>query len=514
MEDKRVVVPASAKTQKIVSNTLYLYVRMFLILFINLFSVRLIIKALGMEDYGIYNAVAGVITLLNGVTAVLTSAIQRFYSFYLGRNELLKLRDVFSASIIIYAAFAIVVLVFGETFGLWIVTKKLIIPEVSRDMAMWLYQFTLLTFIVALFQVPFSAAVIAHEDMKFFSIISLIDCFLRFVVIFPLFCIDTNRLSVYGILLFIVSLYVFLCYFIKSKKNYEECRMQQIKDKSIFKDLLSYSGWTFYGSIAGTGMIQGNTLLVNIFFGPITSAARAISIHASSAVNLFSSSFITALRPPMIKSYAENNHEYLMKLFRMCNIIVYYLLLVVSVPLILEMDSVLNIWLDTKDYEAVLFSRLIVIYTVILSLHHPFTIVMQAIGKTKEYFVPVDTFTLLSLPATYILYNLGLPSEATYYTMIIAVVFAHAMRMQILKKHYRYFDVRNYIMTFVLPALFVTVVTVAFSLILHNILDDKLMRFIIVLLASMCLIVSLSLIISVKKEERAMIYSFIRKIRK
>lgn len=499
----------NSKTQRIVSNTVYLYIRMFLILVINLFSVRLVIKALGMEDYGVYNAVAGVITLLSAVTAVLTSAIQRFYSFYLGKDEESKLRDIFSASIIIYAVFAIIVLLFGETFGLWIVTNKLVIPDESRVMALWLYQFTLVTFIATLFQVPFSAAVIAHEDMKFYSIISLFDCFLRFAIIFPLFCFESYRLGLYGFLLLLVAVVIFLCYMIKSRRSYQECKLQRIQDNSIFKSLLSYSGWTFYGSIAGTGMMQGNTILVNMFFGPITSAARAISLHVSSAVSMFSGSFITALRPPMIKSYAEGNHEYLLKLFRMCNIIVFYLLLLVSVPLIFEMDTVLSVWLDTKDAEAILFSRLIVIYTILLSLHHPFTILMQAVGKTKEYFVPVDTFTLLSLPVTYLLYKMGLPSEATYYTMITAIILAHVMRMHILKKYYPQFEVKHYVTSFVLPALIVTLLTVTLTSIPHILLENYVVRFLAVLITSTSLIIALALAISIKKDERAMIVSLV-----
>ena len=484
---------------------------MFLILIINLFSVRLIIKALGVESYGVFNAVAGVITLLSAVTAVLASAIQRFYSFHLGRNDYSKLRDIFSASIIIYVVFSVVVFVFGETLGLWIVTKKLIIPEDSRLIAMWLYQFTLFTFIVTMFQIPFSAAVIAHEDMKFYSIVSLIECFLRLAIILPLFYFTTNRLGLYGFFLLLVAFFVFLTYMLKCKVSYNECKMQRIEDKIVFKKILSFSGWTFYGSMAGTCMMQGNTILVNVFFGPVASAARAISMHVSSAVSMFSSSFITALRPPMIKSYAEGNDEYLMRLFRMCNIIVFYLLLLVSMPLIMEMDTILDAWLDTKDSESVLFSRLIVIYTVLLSLHHPFTIIMQAIGKTKEYFVPVDTFTLLSLPATYLLYKLGLPSEATYYTMIAAIACAHIMRMIILKKFYNSFNIGKYVTSFVVPALFVVLITVSLTIIPHLMINNALLRFLIVFIVSSCIIISMSFIVGMKADERALIVSVLKK---
>lgn len=512
MKDNPTNALGSSKTQKIVSNTLYLYIRMFLILIINLFSVRIIIKALGVEDYGVYNAVAGVITLLSGVTAVLTSAIQRFYSFYLGKNDVSRLRDVFSASIVIYLVFSIIVIVFGETIGLWIVQTKLVIPEESRVMALWLYQFSLFTFIISLLQVPYSAAVIANEDMKFYSIISLVECILRLAVIFPLFLFNTNRLGLYGLFLLLVVAFVFLCYFIKSKRSYNECKLQVIRDKRIYKSLLSYSGWTFYGSLAGTGMIQGNTILMNIFFGPVTSAARAISMHVSSAVTMFSSSFITALRPPMIKSYAEENHDYLLKLFRMCSIIVFYLLLLVSVPLILEMDSILYVWLDTSDAESILFSRLIIIFTVLLSLHHPVTIIIQATGRTKEYFVPVDTFTLLSLPATYILYKLGFPSQATYYTMIVAIASAHIIRLFILKKYYCYFNIRNYFNTFIIPAVVVSLLSILMAMIPHIMISNPLVRFICVLLTSSAVIISMSLLISVKSEERSMIKKLVKKI--
>ena len=501
-------------TETIAKNTAFLYLRMFLIMIINLFSLRLIIKSLGAEQYGVYNVIAGVITLLNSVSAVLASATQRFYSFYLGKGDESRLRKAFSTSIIIYSLFSIVTLILAETIGLWFVNNRLVIPSGSLEAANWLYQFTVLTFIISLFQVPYSASVIAHEDMGFFALVSLLDCVLRFLVVLVLFAFSAHRLELYGLFLLIVAATVLLIYARRGKLKYEECHFIKTRDKSLFKEVLSFSGWTFVGSIAGTGMIQCNTILVNLFFGAIVNAARGISLHVSSAINMLSSCFIMAIRPPMVKAYARGDNDYVIKLFKICNTLVFYLLLMICVPLYLEMDTILRVWLDTTDNNSILFSKLIVVYSLLFALHNPITIIMQAIGRLKEYHVPVESFIFLSFPLTYVLYKMGASAEYTYYTMIFSVLAAQVTRIIVLNKHYEPFSVRQYLMQFIFPASFVALSVFVSCSVVHSFVENSYIRFGLVLCTSIASSFVFAFVFGVNSEERSQIHVFVKHLLK
>lgn len=499
------------QTKTIAKNTAFLYIRLLLVMFINLYSVRLILNGLGEEDYGIYNVVAGVVTMLSFVSSVLSTATQRFYSYSLGERNFCRLKEIFSVSLKINIIFSVIVLLLGETIGLWFINYKLVIPVERLFAANVIYQCSIAAFILSLLQVPYSAAVIAHEYMGFFAITSLVESVARFLVAYLLTYLAIDRLSYYGIGLLLVSCMVFLVYFIFAKRKYQECKYVKSDDKQLYKEIFNFSGWTLFGSIANVGMFQINTILVNLFFGPIVNAARAISISVYSAMSLFSGSFITALRPAMIKAYADDNHSYLLNLFRLCTSAIFYLMLLIGVPLLFEMELVLDIWLGNSNPDAVLFSRLIVIYCIILSLHNPFTIVMQAMGKTKEYFVPVEIFTLLSMPATYMLYKLGLPAEYTYYAMIVSVILSHIMRIICIKRYYDHFEVISYIKDFSIPAFIVLALTVIIIAYTHRFFPvDNMLHILYVTLVSTVCILLFAFFIGIDKNERTYVKNVVK----
>lgn len=506
----------SSNTKRIAKNSTLLYVRMMVVMIINLYTVRLVLNALGAQDYGINNVVAGVITMLMSVSSVLSTATQRYYSYSIGENKLESLRNIFSTSINIYAILSLIVIIFGETVGLWFVNTQLVIPAGRLIAANWIYQFSIFSFIFTFIQVPYSAATIAHEDMGIFAIISIAECVLKLLSVLLILLIPLDRLIIYGATLFLISAFVLISYVIVGYRNYAECRYQKPTEKTLFKELLSFSGWSLFGSVAGVGMSQVNTILVNIFFGPLVNAARAISFQFNMAVSSFSGSFLMAIRPPMIKSYAEESYLYLNKIFNLSNKFIYYCLLMISLPLMFEMNTILNFWLKTTDPQTVLFSRLILVYSLIMTLNNPISIIIQATGHVKEYHIAVETFTLLCVPATYILFKLGYPAYTTYIVMIIAAVASHVVRLICLKKYYLPFSYSEYIKSFLLPAFLITIVTSLIVLQIHGSITNSLFRIFAVIFFSVLTVAILAVLIGLSKSEkevlRQLIYSLKQKI--
>lgn len=492
----------SSNSKRIAKNSILLYVRMIFVMMINLYTVRIVLQALGAEDYGINDVVAGVITMLMSLSSVLSSATQRYYSFSIGETKLERLRNIFSTSINIYLLLSLIVIILGETVGLWFVNTQLVIPDERIIAANWIYQFTILSFIFTFIQVPYSAATIAHEDMGIFALISIAECVLKLMAALLIFVIPQDRLIIYGASLLLISTMVLITYVIVGFNKYPECRYQKPTEKTLYKELLSFSGWSLFGSVAGIGMNQVITILVNIFFGPLVNAARAISFQFNMAIGSFCGSFLMAIRPQMIKSYAEGSYLYLNKIFYLSNKVIYYGLLILCLPLIFEMNTILSFWLQSTDPQTVFFSRLMIVYALLMSLNNPISIIIQALGRVKEYHIPVETFTLLCVPATYLLFRLGYPAYSTYIVMIIATVLAHVVRLICLKKYYNPFSYSEYIKSFVVPAFAITFLTSLLVFMLHRSGMNTLLRIPAVVFLTVICVALLTFILGLSKEEK------------
>ena len=503
----------SSNTKRIAKNATLLYIRMMVVMIINLYTVRLVLNALGVVNYGIYDVVAGVIYMLSSVSSVLSTATLRYYSYSIGGKKNERFQNVFSTSINLYVLLAILVLVLGETVGLWFINTHLVIPDERMNAANWIYQFSIFSFISTIIQIPYSAAIIAHEDMGIFAIISTAESLLKLILALLIFVIPIDRLIFYGGALFLVSTLTLISYIIVGYSRYAECRYQWPTEKSLFKELISFSGWSLFGSVAGVGMVQVNTILVNIFFGPLVNSARAISFQISSAISSFTGSFLMAIRPPMIKSYSEESYLYLNKLFNLSNKFIYYCLLMVFLPLMFEMDTILFLWLKSTDPQTVLFSRLILVYALIMSLNNPISIIIQATGHVREYHVPVETFTLLCVPATYILFKMGYPAYSTYIVMIVASIASHIVRLICLKKYYKPFSHSEYIKSFLLPAFVITIIATLFVFLIHtNILNSSLRIFTVIVFSVIC-VGAFALFIGLSKTEKEVLKQLVSSIK-
>ena len=483
---------------------------MLFVMAIDLYMVRVVLNSLGAVDYGIFDVVAGVVLMFQSVSSVLVISTQRFYSYELGRKDESNLQGVFTSSVNIYLLLSLLIVLICETVGVWFVNTHLTIPAERLTAANWVFQFSIFSFIFTILQIPYSAAVIANEDMGIFSIVSILNCILKLICALFIASVAFDKLGYYGAYLFVISFVIFIIYFFVAHKKYKWCHYE-LKKAHQHLDIIKFSGWTFWGTTANVGITQVCTILVNMFFGPVVNAARAVSFQINSAINSFCGSFLMAIRPPMIKAYAEENYPYLNKLFESSNKIVCYSLLLVCLPLFFEMDTVLFYWLNTNDPQTFLFSRLIVIYAFILSLNSPITFIIHAAGRVKEYHVLVEIPTLLCAPITYLLFKIGCPAYTTYLTMIGAVILSHIIRLLCLKRFYTLFNLGSYIKSFCIPALLITLLCSLVCLLLHNVIQNDFLRIMAVVLVNALVLSLLIYLIGINNQERDMLLSEFKK---
>jgi O-antigen/teichoic acid export membrane protein len=311
---KFIVSNQSANNKRIAKNTILLYFRMLLMMAVNLYTSRVILQVLGVEDYGIYNVVGGIIALFNIIRGSLSTATQRFITHALGKQDEEYIRRVFSTSMFMHMALCILILVLAETVGLWMLENKMIIPDGREVAAMWVYQLSICSCLVSIMSVPYNAAIIAREKMDVFAYISILDISLRLIVVVFLYFSPMDKLITYAFLLLVISVLIRVIYVIYCKRHIEEARFFLGWDRKLFFEMLYFAGWNLFGNLAYIGYTQGVNVLLNIFFGPAVNAARAIAIQLQGTVNNFCNSFQTALNPQITKSYAAGDKSYMFNL--------------------------------------------------------------------------------------------------------------------------------------------------------------------------------------------------------
>lgn len=393
----------SANNKRIAKNTLMLYIRMLLIMGVSLYTSRIILKTLGVEDFGIYNVVAGVITMLSFLTGSLGGSSSRFITYALGKDDAENVKQVFSSILYLHIALAILVFIIGETVGLWFVYNKLVIPEERLNAALWVYHCSILTMMVSVISVPYNSLIIAHERMGAFAYISIIEVILKLGIVFLLLYLPFDRLATYAVLLLIVQILIRLSYNLYCKKHFIEAMVRPKKNLLLIKDMLSYTTWTLASSVAVVGYTQGLNILLNIFFGPIVNAARGISVQVQSAIMSFVSNFQTAMRPQIIKSYAVGHLDYMHKLVVMSSKFGLLLMMFLTVPVIVCIHPILRIWLDAVPEHTANF----VIIMLISGLIEPYKVALlnaiHATGDIKKFQIYESIFLLLVLPIAYVL---------------------------------------------------------------------------------------------------------------
>lgn len=388
--------------KRIIQNTIYLYFRMVIVMLVTLYTSRVILLSLGVEDFGIYNLVFGVVAVFNVINGAMTDASQRFITYELGKAKGADVGAVFSQTLILHFFLAIAIVAAAESGGLWFMYNKLIIPEDRLNAAFWIYQFALASLFILIISVPYNALIIAHEKMKAFAFISLIDVVAKLVAAFLLFIEGPyDKLVLYGVLMLISQIIQRILYTIYCKRKFPNIRFRFCWDKKKIVELMKFASWTIYGNLAYIGNTQGISVLLGMFFLPVVNAARGIAVVVQGAVDSFVRSFQTAVNPQITKTYAAKEVEETVKLVFNSSKYSFYLMLLPLVPLILETNYILKIWLTEVPQYTTAFVRYTLVISLFSTMRNPMEVAVKATGEIKHFELMVYTVKILTLPVAY-----------------------------------------------------------------------------------------------------------------
>lgn len=495
--------------RRIAKNTLYLYARMLLIMLVGLYTVRIVLDVLGAEDYGIYTVVGGVIAMFSFLTNAMVSASQRYFAYYIGKNDKEKLRQYFVITCLCYLSIGAIVVLLSETVGLWFVKTKLTIPESRMSAALIVYHCTIASFVLRLFVIPHESFIIAKERMNVYAYISIVEVVLKLLIVFLLLAIDVDHLALYGVLHLLTCIVVSAWYIGYSRYHFKETKLYKYYNKKQFFDLLSYSGWNLFGSFSSVCRSQGINILLNMFFSPAVNAARAVAYQINTAITTFANNFFSAVKPQITKQFAAGEESNMMNLVFRSSRFCYYILLFLALPVLLEVPTILKLWLKEVPEYTVLFARLVIINALVDSMASPLMTAIQATGRIKYYQIVTAGLLLLNIPVSYIFLRLGF---APHVTMIISicisilaqisrVAFAHSLlAMKALK----------YVEGVLIPIGAVTIASSLLPLILKSTMPDTQISFFVVCGVSCFTVGCSSFLLGATKSERAFILNGIK----
>ena len=470
---------SDANTRRIAKNTLMLYMRTLFTMFVSFYTSRVVLRALGVIDCGVYNVVGSTVAMFSMLSGSLSSAISRFITFELGRGNMAKLKRVFSTAVSVQLILAAIVVVFAETVGLWFLNHTMEIPAERLYAAHWVYQFSIVTFVIGLVSVPYNATIIAHEKMSAFAYIGIFEALAKLGVAFIISVASADRLIIYGLLLMAIAVTVRLVYGIYCKRRFEECTYTFVYDKTLLKEMTSFAGWNFIGASSAILRDQGGNIIINVLGGgPAVNAARGFAIQISSAIQSFVQNFMTALNPQITKSYASGEHDYMMTLIFRGARFSFYILLLLALPVIINAEYILTLWLVDVPAHTVPFVQLVLIFALSESLANPLVTAMLATGKIRNYQLVVGGLQMLNLPVSYILLRNGGAPEMVFVVAIAVSVCCEMARLYMLQGMIG-ISMREFLQKVYFNVIIVTVVAAIVPLGLSLMPSDSLISFLL-----------------------------------
>lgn len=446
---------------------------------VSLFTSRVVLQTLGVEDYGIQNVVGGVITMFTFINGGMVSSTQRYLNFEIAKGNAERLRSVFNTALQIHALIALVIIILGETVGLWFLLEKLVIPEERMTAAMWVYQCSIIACVVNILSVPYNADIIAHEKMSAFAYISILDVTLKLVIVYLLVVSPIDKLIAYAILTLLVQLLIRYVYTRYCNKHFQESFVEWKLNKPLFKEMLSFAGWSFWGNLAAILYTQGLNMMLNIFFGPVVNAARGIAVQVQAAVQQFVSGFQTALNPQITKNYASGDLEQMHSLMFRSARFSFLLLFFLSLPVLLETDFLLTLWLKTVPDDVVIFTQIMICISLIYTTANPCVVANQATGKVKIYQMVVGGILLMILPISYIALKLGAPAYSVFIVHFFVESVAQFSRMYMLRKLIN-LPMWQYMKNIYIPIVTTVAVAIILPIIVRMQVEEGWLRFIAV----------------------------------
>lgn len=477
--------------KRIAKNTLFLYFRMILTMLVSLYASRLVLNTLGVVDFGIYNVVGGIVMMFSFLNQSMAAATQRYLSIELGNNDFKQLKKVFYTSNSIHCIIAIIILILAETIGLWFLNTHMNIPLNRMEAVNWVYQCSILSFMVTIISVPYNASIIAHEHMKAFAYVSILEVTLKLIIVFLLILSDFDKLITYSILLLVVSIIISFVYGIYCKRNFQECRFQFNLDKDLFNNMMGFSGWNLLGAGSFVAKEQGVNIVLNIFCGAAVNASRGIAYQVKSAIQGFVSNFQMAINPQITKSYALGNFQYMRMLIIQGARLSFYMLIFLSLPVLIETETILRIWLKVVPDYAIIFVRLVIISALVESLCGTFITAMLATGRIRNYEIVLGGLQLMNLPISYIFLYLGYPPQSTMVIAILISIFSIYFYLWFLRRRIQ-FSVGKYLKEVLFNVFIVSTCGIILPLVIYQLLDAGVLR-----LLTICIVSVLSMGMSI-----------------
>lgn len=438
------MIEAKTNNRTIAKNTFFLYTRMMFTMIVSLYTSRVILQTLGVEDYGIYQSVGGIVGFLSFINGALSTGSSRFLTFELGTGNFEKLKRVFSTTLTLHIIIALFVVVVAETIGLWFLHNKLIIPPDKLNAAVYVFHISILTAIFSLTQVPYNASIIAHEKMSIFAYVSIVECSAKLLIVYLLAIGDVDKLKLYATLLFVVQICLMLFYRIYCTKNFDETKYRFVYDEKIVKSITGFSGWSLFASASIALNSQGILILLNMFFSPAIVTARAISIQVNMAAMQLVDNFRTAVNPQIVKRYAANDIEGSKNLLLSSVKYSYYLMFILCFPIFLLAYPILKLWLGIVPEYTVIFLRIIVIQSLFQVFDSSFYIALYAKGQLKENALISPTLGFLMFPITYFLFKSGYsPIALSWVSLVVYILLGLIIKPLLVIKiaNYRWHDI-------------------------------------------------------------------------
>lgn len=494
----------------IAKNTMLLYVRMFLTMIIGLYTSRIVLQVLGVDDYGVYNVVGGFVFLLSYIKSGFSTATQRYLNFALGQNDKAGLKNIFSNSLTIYFIFSLITILLAETFGLWYLNNHIVIAPERVTAANWVFQCAMLMMVVEMIGIPYNTCVIAHEHMNVYAIISIIDCVLRLAVVFALMAPPFDNLIFYALLMLLassltLSMYIFYC-----RRHFEECHFRFVLDKSLLKGMFIFQGWSALGTLGFSFKDQVVNIILNNLLGPALSAARAIANQVSGAINQFSTNVVTAVSPQITQRYAAGELEESRRLVYVSSKFSFFLMAIVVVPLVLNLRYVLQIWLGEVPGFAYEFVIIILVGTLIASLAAPVTTALMATGKIRTFQIGISIIFLIEIPVTYYLLKIGCEPHIALMPCILTQFIGVVFRYWILYRQVPGYSLRYFYLQIVLRSMLVVVIGYAVGYYLQRFCGQGLVCLIVSSLISVTLLSVLIYLMGMNGNERLLVRTYVK----
>lgn len=485
---------------------------MFMILVVTLFTSRVVLRSLGVVDYGIYNVVGGVVAMMGIISGAMSAATSRFLTYELGRSDYVRLRQIFSISLQIYGLLSIAYLLIGETFGLWFLNTQLVIPEERMVAANWVFQFSILAVILEMLTQPFQALIIAHEKMAVYALSTLFDAFAKLLIAYIICVITMDRLLLYGLLITCSIGLARAFYVVYCLTYYKESHFICYFDKRLFHQLLSYSGWNLFGSASAIAKTQGLNVLLNMFFNPSVNAARGIATQINGALLQFEQSFYTAVRPQITKYYAQSDLKNMFNLVFRSGKMSFYLVLLLAVPIIIETPYIVELWLGQLPENVISFTRLIIAISAIESIAHPLMTSCHATGRVALYQSVVGLVMLLNIPISYVFLKLGFPPISVFVISFVISFVCLFLRVFVVKHVIKEFPAYKYIR----DVIGVCIVTGCFSfilpIVLYKVLPYNFISLILVSFTSIFSVMMIAYFIGLNQSEKKFVQNMMSKI--